>query len=87
MDTKVAMNAKIFALGTAVPPFVINQKELASNLAERLKLDPRSRERLLKIFCNSRIEKRYSVIPDYQNTLLTGDLFSQSFPQNIPGSL
>lgn len=80
------MVAEIFAIGTAVPSFALDQMELATNLAKNLQLDQKWKERLIKIFSNSKIKKRYSVIPDYQDSSLRGELYSQSFPEKIPGT-
>jgi alkylresorcinol/alkylpyrone synthase len=56
-------DARILAISTAVPPFVLGQTEVIRRID--LALGPRSREivRLLPMFGNTGIERRYSCVP------------------------
>ncbi len=56
-------DARILAVATAVPPFVLGQTEVMRRID--LALGPRSREivRLLPMFGNTGIERRYSCVP------------------------
>jgi alkylresorcinol/alkylpyrone synthase len=55
--------ARILAVATAVPPFELGQREVVRRI--ELALGPRSREivRLLPMFGNTGIERRYSCVP------------------------
>jgi alkylresorcinol/alkylpyrone synthase len=55
--------ARVLAVATAVPPFVLGQSEVIRRI--NLALGPRSREimRLLPMFGNTGIERRYSCVP------------------------
>jgi alkylresorcinol/alkylpyrone synthase len=59
----VTGDARILAVATAVPPFVLGQNEVMRRID--LALGPRSREivRLLPMFGNTGIERRYSCVP------------------------
>jgi alkylresorcinol/alkylpyrone synthase len=56
-------DARILAVATAVPPFALGQSEVMRRI--ELALGPRSREivRLLPMFGNTGIERRYSCVP------------------------
>ncbi|MBV9719818.1 MAG: type III polyketide synthase [Candidatus Eremiobacteraeota bacterium] len=56
-------NARILAVATAVPPYELGQSEVMRRID--YKLGPRSREvaRLLPMFGNTGIERRYSCVP------------------------
>ncbi|MFZ0032055.1 MAG: 3-oxoacyl-[acyl-carrier-protein] synthase III C-terminal domain-containing protein [Candidatus Cybelea sp.] len=59
----MSAHARILTVATAVPPFVIGQSEVMRRL--EYALGPRSREivRLLPMFGNTGIERRYSCVP------------------------
>ncbi len=59
----MSADARILAVATAVPPFVLGQTEVMRRID--LALGPRSREivRLLPMFGNTGIERRYSCVP------------------------
>jgi alkylresorcinol/alkylpyrone synthase len=56
-------DARVLAVATAVPPFVLGQNDVMRRI--ELALGPRSREivRLLPMFGNTGIERRYSCVP------------------------
>ena len=58
-----AAEARVLAVATAVPPFQLGQAEVTRRI--ELALGPRSREivRLLPMFGNTGIERRYSCVP------------------------
>src|SRR5580700_11338115 len=60
---RTATDARVLAVATAVPPFVLGQAEVVRRID--LALGPRSREivRLLPMFGNTGIERRYSCVP------------------------
>lgn len=59
------MSASIQSIGTAVPPYRCNQKELAAFMTRHLDLDKRQSRNLHILFATSGIKHRYSVVPDY----------------------
>ncbi|MDW3196602.1 MAG: type III polyketide synthase [Cytophagales bacterium] len=59
------MPTRIHAIGTAVPSYRCNQKELATFMTRHLDLDKRQSRNLHILFATSGIKHRYSVVPDY----------------------
>ncbi|MBV8530783.1 MAG: type III polyketide synthase [Candidatus Eremiobacteraeota bacterium] len=59
----MSADARVLAVTTAVPPYVLGQAEVARRI--ELALGPRSREivRLLPMFGNTGIDRRYSCVP------------------------
>ena len=59
----MTQNVRVLAVATAVPPFVLGQPEVMRRFG--LALGPRSREieRLLPMFGNTGIDRRYSCVP------------------------
>jgi alkylresorcinol/alkylpyrone synthase len=61
------MQARLLALGSAVPPFVLEQKDVVVR-AGQLFGERRDVERLMPIFTNTGIDRRYSCVPiDWYN--------------------
>ena len=58
----------ITAIGTAVPPYQIDQMTIADFMARSLDLNTGEKRRLLALYRASGIETRYSVIRDYGET-------------------
>ena len=60
---RIAADARLLAVATAVPPYVLGQSDVTRRI--ELALGPRSREitRLLPMFANTGIERRYSCVP------------------------
>src|SRR5690348_6339595 len=56
------MPAHLLALGTAVPPFALDQKDVAVR-AHKLFRARGDIDRLLPVFANTGIEKRHSCVP------------------------
>ena len=81
------MKSSILSLATAVPKYQVDQIFFAESLANRLNLPELESKKLKKIFQNTKIEKRHSVIPDYESNSLQGVLYDELFPENLPGSL
>jgi alpha-pyrone synthase len=57
--------AYITSVGTASPPFRFDQMRIAEFMANALQLDERGRRRLRALYRTTRIQQRYSVLPDY----------------------
>jgi predicted naringenin-chalcone synthase len=58
------MNPSILALGKSVPSYSLSQTEIADRLSDLLDLQEEESWLLRKIYANSAISKRYSVLPD-----------------------
>ncbi|MBV9692502.1 MAG: type III polyketide synthase, partial [Alphaproteobacteria bacterium] len=56
------MRARLQALKSAVPPYVLEQNDVLAR-ASRLFRERRDIERLLPVFTNTGIERRYSCVP------------------------
>ncbi len=78
--------ANILSLGTAAAPHLVKQAEVSKALSSRLKLDKERQKKLHSIFQKTEIEKRYSVVKDYQHPQLQGELFDKNFPEVLPGT-
>ncbi len=62
MDT--VLIPTIFSIGKGVPAYSLEQAGIAQRLIQRLKLDDEDAWMLEKIYKNSNINRRYSVLPD-----------------------
>ncbi len=74
------MKAYIAGLGTALPPYQYQQKEVAAFLQDYLQLDATHARRLRKAFDHSGIQHRYSVLPDFKEGCATAELFNGYMP-------
>lgn len=59
------MPASIQSIGTAVPPFRSDQRQLATFMTRHLALDKRQSRNLHILFATSGIQHRHSIVPDY----------------------
>lgn len=62
------MRSFITALGTSVPAYNFPQNDIAFFMAQALQLDERDRRKLQALYRQTRIERRYSVLPDFGRT-------------------
>jgi predicted naringenin-chalcone synthase len=74
------MPASILALGSAVPQYEMAQHEIAERIIALLRLEGEQGEELRKLYKNSAIKKRYSVLPDFQGK---GELFDSKGPPGM----
>ena len=58
------MKPFIFSIGKAIPSYSLPQNEIAKYLVNRLMLDDEEAWMMERIYNNSHISKRYSVLPD-----------------------
>jgi alpha-pyrone synthase len=72
------MQTYITAIATANPPFKRAQSEAAIFIANAMKLEGKEKTRLLRLFANSGINYRYSVLGDYTKSM--GEFYF--FPNN-----
>ena len=80
------MHAAILALSTAVPQHQYSQKEIAGKLIDIFSLDEEKKQKLNKIYQNSAIQKRYSVIGDFHKPRDEWEFWGPLYPQTIPGT-
>lgn len=75
--------ASILGLGTALPNYCHSQESIARQLAEKLDFPPEKWEKLVRIFGQSKIEQRYSVIPEFlTGSIYGGDRRPSTFERN-----
>lgn len=79
------MEASILALSTAVPPYEIAQTEIADKMIHMLALGPDQAEKIKKLYKNSAIRTRYSIIPDFAKERAEWNFWGSEFPKKIPG--
>ncbi len=70
------MNPYILAIGKAIPPYHLSQEEIANRLIEVSQLTDEEAWLLKKIYTNSSVSRRYSVLPDIVHP--KSSLFSES---------
>lgn len=75
----------IFALGTAVPKHVYLQKEIAEQYIEILNIPLEKRSIIQRIYTNSAITKRHSVIDDFQKSREEWKFWGPDYPNTVPG--
>jgi predicted naringenin-chalcone synthase len=80
------MNSFILSLATSVPKYRVDQVLFSETLANVLNLPLDQSEKLKKIFINTGIRNRHSVIEDYEHSSLTGGLYPSDFPHELPGT-
>jgi len=79
------MHPAILALTTAVPKYKVPQHEIAEKQIDLLSLVGQKGEDLKKLYQNSAIKTRYSVVSDFQNDEADQKFLGQNYPQEIPG--
>ncbi len=73
------MSSHILSIGTALPNFSYTQEEIASSLIHNLGWKNKQASFLKKIFSKAKIQRRYSVLPDFKLSN-KGLLFDNSLP-------
>ncbi|MFI0434267.1 MAG: type III polyketide synthase [Parachlamydiaceae bacterium] len=79
------MHPSIFALSGIVPPYVFNQQEIGSKLSDILKVPEEKRDFVSRIFLNSSINTRYSVVNDFNLPKKEWTFWGKAFPTKPPG--
>lgn len=79
------MYPSIFALSVVVPPHAFQQKEIAQKFVDLLQIDREKADFLNKIYENSSINKRYSVVDDFHKNREEWKFWGPEYPQKIPG--
>ena len=79
------MHPAIFALSTAVPPHIYKQEDIAKRFIDILSINQEKSEFLNRIYQNSSIYERYSVIDDLQKPREEWEFFGAEYPKIVPG--
>lgn len=78
-------SVSIFALGTAVPPYVYFQEELAKQSIAVFELNQEKSNLLNRIYHNSAIQKRHSILDDFHKPREEWTFLGSQYPQTVPG--
>ncbi len=78
-------DVSILALGTAVPKATYLQKETAKKYQEVFNIPEEKRAALERIYANSAITKRHSVVDDFLKPREEWTFWGSDYPQTIPG--
>jgi predicted naringenin-chalcone synthase len=79
------MSPAIFALSKAVPTHAFKQRDIAQQIIDILSIQQEKNEFLLRVYQNSSIEKRYSVVSDFQHPRENWKFWGSQYPKTIPG--
>lgn len=79
------MSAHILALSTVVPPHCYNQQAVSEKVTSIFQMDKEKGELTKRIYQNSAIEKRHSVIPDFHYERDRWEFWGSRYPDQIPG--
>jgi predicted naringenin-chalcone synthase len=78
-------NAVIFALGKAVPSHVYTQEQVANQSIALLGMDQEKSLMLKRIYQNSAIRTRYSILDDFHKKREEWNFLGPQYPQTVPG--
>jgi predicted naringenin-chalcone synthase len=78
------MSPLILALSTLNPPYKCSQVEVADKMIDILSLDGEKAEGLRKIYANSSIGFRYSIVEDFLKPRAEWHFWGQNYPQETP---
>lgn len=79
------MEVSILALSTAVPSYSFAQVDVADKIIEMLSIESGQAQIIKKLYHNSAIRTRHSVIPDFAKKSLKSDFWGSEFPKINPG--
>lgn len=77
-------NASILGLETAVPPDFLSQHEIVEKYINLIALKSEDREKIRATFDNSAIQKRHTVIPDFNKERSEWHFWGQQYPTVEP---
>lgn len=77
------MNANILAIGTAVPQFKLSQKQAVGFVIDYLSLNDVEAAQLRKLYDNTAIHHRHSIIEDFVNPRADWQFWSRSNPGTL----
>lgn len=79
------MTPSILALSTAVPPHLFPQEMIKKKMISVLNLDDEKKAIVEKLYENSAIKTRYSVLPDFQGPPSDWHFWGHDYPSSVPG--
>lgn len=77
--------ACILSLATAVPSHIYDQDKIAEKMIDILDFDLQKGEKLKKLYRNSTIEKRHSILEDLKNPRDQWHFWGAEYPKTVPG--
>lgn len=80
----IMKNVSILALGTAVPKPTYFQEEIIKQYIEIFNIPPEKRSVIERIYNNSSIIKRHSVIDDFQKPRTEWKFWGSNYPHTVP---
>lgn len=78
------MQSNILALSAVVPPHMYSQEETAQKLIDILSINKEKAEILNRIFQNSSIYKRHSIIDDFHKPRKSWEFWGSQYPRKVP---
>lgn len=78
--------SSILALSTALPPYRFFQREVADLFIQMFSLEGDKAASLKKLYENSNIETRFSVVPDFTKERSSFNFLSSDYPKKRPGT-
>jgi predicted naringenin-chalcone synthase len=79
-------NPSILAIATAVPPCSFEQEEAANKMVDIFQLEAEQGEKLKKLYRNSAIHKRHSIIDDFKKPRSEWNFWGSHYPHTIPST-
>ncbi len=79
------MTAAILGLGTASPPYIYNQDEVAEKFISMFNLDEAKSRALRQLYQNTGITKRHSIQSDFKNDRQKWHFWGEDYPKTVPG--
>ncbi|HEV8051456.1 MAG TPA: hypothetical protein VGP47_03105, partial [Parachlamydiaceae bacterium] len=80
------MAVSILALSTAVPAYFYHQEGIADKVIDMLSPDEEKSKTIKKLYQNSGIKTRYSVLSDFAQERHERKFFGGQYPSSIPGT-
>lgn len=79
------MIAHLLALSGVVPPYAFKQSEIAQKLRDIFSSDEEKGQFINRIYLNSSIMNRYSVVNDFHNSREEWEFWGPEYPKTVPG--
>jgi predicted naringenin-chalcone synthase len=78
------MSAKLLAISTAIPPHPYSQEEVLERFLALHALSPQEEASLKKLYQQSGVSKRHSVVEDFKKSREEWHFWGEKFPEKIP---
>lgn len=78
------MQPSILGLGSEVPPYVFPQREVSQKMISVLKVPEEKQGAFRRLYEESSIDTRYSVVADFQKERAEWKFWGEDFPQSVP---